>query len=64
MSVVDLLDDGRGEVLKGLVRPLGIEKVDPLEGSDLDMVDVAQRPFRLICSALNEPIVDSASALS
>lgn len=41
MSVVDLLDDGRGEVVEGLVRPLGVEEVDPLEGGDLDVVDVA-----------------------
>lgn len=45
MSVVDLLDDGRGEVVQGLVRAVGVEEVDPLEGGDLDVA--ARQPITL-----------------
>lgn len=43
MSVVQLFRGHRGEVVEVLVGPLVVEPVDPVEGLDLDVVDVAPR---------------------
>lgn len=62
MSVVQLLDDGGGGVVKGLLRALGAVRVDPLEaaaapvglqdftgGGDLEEVDVPPRTCQMVC---------------
>ena len=38
MSVVQLFDEGWGEVVEVLVGSLGVEEVDPFEGGDFDVV--------------------------
>jgi hypothetical protein len=42
-SVVQLFCGHGGEVVEVLVGPLVVEPVDPVEGLDLDVVDVAPR---------------------
>lgn len=39
--VVKLLGGLGGEVVEVLVRPFGVEPVDPVQGVDLDVLDVA-----------------------
>jgi hypothetical protein len=38
VSVVNLLDLDRGQVVDGLVRALGVEPVHPVQGLDLDVL--------------------------
>jgi hypothetical protein len=53
--VVKLLG-GRGcEVVEGLVGPLGVEPVDPVQGLDLDLVDVAPRALAVDQLGLERP---------
>ena len=64
MTVVGFLEFDRWDVAAGLKQAAVVEPVDVLEGGDLDLLDGAPRPARLISSVLNSPITVSARALS
>jgi len=60
---VDLLVFDRGEVVAGRMQP-PVVPVGPLQGGQLDVIDGLPGPRRRISSVLNNPICDSARALS
>lgn len=53
-SVGKLLDERWVQVVDGLVRPLGVEPMDPLQGVDIDVLSVAPRPIRIDQLGLEE----------
>jgi hypothetical protein len=62
---MQLLGGGRGEVVDGFVRTLGVEPGDPVQGRWLEVVvPVAPGTVRMEQLGLNRPICDSARALS
>ena len=63
-SVVNLLGLDRGQVVDRLVGPLVVEPVDPVEGRELDVVDVAPGPRGGSARSCRARLNDSASALS
>jgi hypothetical protein len=60
-SVEVLLGRERGQAG---VASAGVEPLDPFERGDLDIIDGARGSVPGISSVLNEPVVDSAMALS
>jgi len=64
VTVVGLLELGWWDVAAGLEQAPVVEPVEVFQGGDLDLLDGAPRPAGLISSVLNNPITDSARALS
>ena len=64
MSVVQGLDGDRGEVVDGFVGSAVVVPVDPFQGGDLDVVEVAPWSAPVDLLGLYRPTVVSARALS
>jgi hypothetical protein len=64
VTVVGGFEFGRRDIPAFFVEPPMVEPVDVLEGGDLDLLGGVPRPARLDQLVLNNPMTDSASALS
>jgi transposase len=64
LTVVGCLELDRCEITAGLEEAPVVEPVDVFEGGDLDLLDGPPRAPRLDQLVLNNPIIDSARALS
>jgi hypothetical protein len=64
LTVVGCLELDRCEITAGLEETPVVEPVDVFEGGDLDLLDGPPRAPRLDQLVLNNPVIDSARALS